>query len=81
MGKLTAAEARTLKALQEKSEAPDAPPVSRSLSVSIDLGDEKQVERAARLGLLDLGDDDDDGDDDADADADDTPRRRGYFQD
>lgn len=87
MGRLTKEEAAVLKRLREKADAPDAPPASRALNISIDLGDEKQVERAQKLGLLDLlagGDDDTDDDDADDTDADDTdtedvPKRRGYF--
>lgn len=80
MAKLSAKEAKLLKDLQDKSEAPDAPSVARSLNVSIDLGDDKQVARAMKLGLLDGVDDDDEGDgDDGDSGGDDTPRRRGYF--
>jgi hypothetical protein len=85
MARLTSDEAKLLKRLQQKAEAPDAPSASRALNISIDLGDEKQVERATKLGLLDAltGDDDetDDEDDDEDAqtDVEDTPRRRGYF--
>ena len=89
MARLTADEARLLKRLQRKSEEPDAPPVSKSLSISVDLGDEKQVERATKLGLLDLltgADEDDDesadeDDDESTDEDDDVPRRRGYFKD
>lgn len=85
---LSADEQKLLKRLQRKSEEPDAPPVGKSLSISVDLGDEKQVERAQKLGLLGGllgGPDDDDTDDDDDDntdddDDDDTPRRRGYFR-
>jgi hypothetical protein len=89
---LTQKETRMLEALMRKKDQPDAPPASRSLNISIDLGDEKQVERARGLGLLDwiTGDDDGDGDGDddkngkngdgdGDDDDDDVPRRRGYF--
>jgi hypothetical protein len=84
MAQLTSEEKKLLKRLQQKSEAPDAPSVSRALNISIDLGDEKQVERAQKLGLLDaiMGDeteDEDEGADEDEDDAEDTPRRRGYF--
>lgn len=87
MAKLSAREEKVLKALRDKQEAPDAPSASRALNISIDLGDEKQVERAQRLGLLDMfsgDDDDDDGNDDDNDDGNDdddeeAPRRRGYF--
>ena len=75
-------EQKMLKRLQAKAEEPDPPAVGRTLSASIDLGDEKQVAAAKKYGFLppddDDGDDDDDDDDD-DADADHPPRRRGYF--
>ena len=88
MAKLTEEEARTLKALQEKAKAPDAPSVARSLNISVDLGDDAQVERAVKLGLPGFeafgsngdGDDDDDGDG-GDGDGDEPPTRRGYFKD
>lgn len=71
-----------LKALQEKSEAPDAPSVGRSISVQIDLGDAKQVALAQRHGFLDP--DEDESDKEAPEgdtkDADEKPKRRGYFQ-
>lgn len=88
MAKLTSEESGLLKRLMAKSEAPDAPPASRHVNVSVDLGDEKQVERAQKLGLLDMftGDDDTDTDDgngdDGDAgdgDGEEAPKRRGYF--
>ena len=80
-------ETRLLKKLQQKAKEPDAPPSSRVLNISIDLGDEAQVKRAGALGLLGLLRDDDadddagDDDDDAGDDEEDTPRRRGYFKD
>lgn len=80
MAKLSADEAKALKALQAKAEAPDAPSVARALNVSIDLGDPEQVARAVKLGLLDPFDEDD-GDGDGDGEGDDTPKRRGYFTD
>lgn len=48
-----------------------------------DLGDDKAVKRAQRLGILpadlDESDEDSDEDEDEDEDSDDTPRRRGFF--
>lgn len=80
---LTDKETRTLEKLMRKKDEPDAPAANRSLNISIDLGDDKQVERAQKLGLLDLltGDDDDDdeSDDDDDGKDEEVPRRRGYF--
>jgi hypothetical protein len=78
---LSAKERKMLDALTKKAEEPDAPGVGKTLNVSIDLGDEKQVARAQKLGLLDVeDDDDDDSDDDDDDQTDETPRRRGYFK-
>lgn len=79
MAKLTAEEERALKRLMEKREAPDSGPVGRSVNVSIDLGDPKQVERAQRLGLLDLFEDEEPEVDTEADEADDTPKRKGYF--
>ena len=86
---LTGDEQKLLKRLQRKAEEPDPTPASRSLSISLDLADDKQIDKARKLGLLDWirGDDDDDtsGDDDTgdddDPDPEDTPRRRSYFKD
>lgn len=82
MARLTDEEKRLLRKLQEKAEAPDSPAVARSASFTIDLGDEKQLARAAKLGLIDM-DDDSDSDNDEDDNgepADDVPKRRGYFK-
>lgn len=81
---LSAKESKLLENLLKKKDQPDAPPTGKSLNISIDLGDDKQVERAQKLGLFDgiFGDDDDDddGDDGDDGDGDEeVPRRRGYF--
>ena len=80
---LTSDEQKLLKKLQRKAEEPDAPAVGRSVNVSVDLGDEKQVRYAHKLGLLsglfDSDDGGDDGDDDGDDDDEETPKRRGYF--
>lgn len=77
-------ESKMLANLLKKKDEPDAPAIGRNVNVSIDLGDDKQVERAHKLGLLSgLFDDDDDDDDDKNDDDDDdeeTPRRRGYFE-
>jgi hypothetical protein len=84
VARLTAQEESLLKKLMSKREAPDAPQSQRTLNISIDLGDEKQVERATRLGLLDMFDDDEPDSDEPEPDGDepepdDTPKRRGYF--
>ncbi len=86
MGKLTDEEKTLLEKLQAKAEAPDEPESSggglgRVLNVALDLGDDAQVEKAFRLGLLERpADDDPDPDEPAD-DPDDAPRRRGFFDD
>ncbi|MDE2101942.1 MAG: hypothetical protein KGL39_32145 [Patescibacteria group bacterium] len=74
-------EQKTLKALQRKAEEPDAPPVGRSVNVSVDLSDPKQVALAIKHGFLSAigADDDDTGDDEPEED--DAPKRRGYFPD
>lgn len=82
---LSPKEQKLLSNLMKKKDEPDAPAASRALNISLDLGDEKQVERAQKLGLLAsiMGDDDDDGGDGDDGDDDDdeetVPKRRGYF--
>jgi hypothetical protein len=83
VAKLTDDEANMLKKLMAKREAPESGPVGRAINVSIDLGDDKQVERAMKLGLLDAdslglgGGDENEGD--GEEEADDTPVRPGYF--
>lgn len=87
MARLTPDEEKALKALKRKQEAPDEPTIGKSLNITVDLGDEKQVERAQKLGLLSMfasddtdTDDDDTDTDDDDTDTDDTPRRKGFFR-
>lgn len=90
---LTDDESKLLAKLLKKKDTPDAPPgrTDRVLNVSVDLADEKQVERARGLGLIDwiTGGDDggDDGGDGGDDDGgnggdggDDPPRRKGFFR-
>lgn len=81
MAKLTEEETNLLKKLTAKAKAPDAPQSERRLNISIDLGDEAQVTRAQKLGLLDMfsGDDDPDPEPDPDPDPEETPKRRGFF--
>lgn len=81
---LSKEEKRQLKALQQKEQEPDAPPIGKSVNFSVDLGDPKQVETAKSLGLLgflqgDNDDDDENDDDDDDENAETGPRRKGYF--
>lgn len=88
MAKLSAAEEELLEKLSKKREAPDAPPVSKSISASIDLGNADQVKLAIEHGFLTAaevrelkeGGDNDDDDDKKKSTA--TPRRKGsYFKD
>lgn len=87
MAKLSEEEQKALDDLTAKRDAPDEPNgggVSRveNVNMTIDLGDDLQVKRAVRAGLLPKSylEDDDDGDgDDGDGDGDgkdDQPRRR-----
>lgn len=80
---LTKEEAAQLEALQKKADEPDEEPkgngLSRVLNVTVDLGDEAQVERAIRLGFMEAPQEDDEGEDDDSEEE--SPRRRGYFGD
>lgn len=81
---LTAAEKKMLERLSKKAEEPDAPPVSRSITATVDLSDPKSIAAAIKHGFLtsdeveDLQDDEGDGESD---EGDETPKRRGYFKD
>lgn len=81
MARLSAQEKAMLERLTAKQDAPDAPAVGRSVNVTINLGDEKQVARAIKMGLLDDDSDpvDDGNNEDNQAEDDDAPKRRGYF--
>ena len=79
MGQLSKDEQKMLKQLQAKAEAPDAPPVGRSVTAHVDLSDPKQVSLAQRFGFLSADDEDDDDDDDAQEDEE-TPKRKGFFE-
>lgn len=89
MGKLSDREQEILDQLTKKRESPDAPPVSKSISANIDLGDEKQVARAIEHGFLtaaevkELKEDEKNGDGgDGKGKGTATPRRKGsYFKD
>ena len=76
MAKLSDEEIATLKKLQEKQKAPDAP--SPSVNYTLDLASDAAWERAKQLGIVSEPNGSDD-DDDSDEDADDAPRRRSYF--
>jgi hypothetical protein len=85
VARLTAQEEAILARLAKKREAPDPGPVGRSVSVTVNLGDSKQVALAQKLGLFDLDDDEpdepNDTTDEPDDLPDDTPKRRGFFPD
>lgn len=82
---LTKEEAAQLEALQKKAEEPDEEPngaggISRVLNVTVDLGDDAQVERAIKLGLMSApAADEDEGEEEEGEEE--SPRRRGYFGD
>lgn len=87
MAKLSDSEQELLDKLTRKREAPDAPPVNKSISANIDLSDDKQVALAIKHGFLTAEEvkeekekaDDKEGDKGKRRDA--TPRRRGsYFK-
>lgn len=84
MAKLSKEEQRMLRRLQEKSEAPDAPPIGKTVNVAVDLGDKNQVAMAQRLGLFDglaAEEEEETEEEESEEEADETPKRRGYFPD
>ena len=83
MAKLTAQEEEMLEKLARKREAPDAPPVGKSISASIDLSDDKQIARAIEHGFLTAAEVKELKEEEKEEKKkDSTPRRRGsYFKD
>jgi len=83
VARLSKQEQAALEKLQAKAEAPDDGPLSRNVSFSLDINDDKQIKRAQALGLItDLpdgffGEVVEEGEEDEEAD--DTPKRDGYF--
>lgn len=84
MAKLSDSEKAMLKKLQEKSEAPDAPPVTKSVSATVDLSNEKSIAAAIKHGFLTedeaeelVEDEKENGKKTSSAS---TPRRKGYFK-
>jgi len=73
-------ERATLKELMRKDKEPAAPPVGKSISVTVDLSDDAQVERAIQHGFLTRAEvaADRNGDEDGE-DGDEAPKRKGYF--
>lgn len=85
MAKFTAEEQELFDRLKKKAEAPDAPPVSKSISASINLGNPEEVKLAIEHGFLtaaevkELKEEAKNGDEKKEAA---TPRRKGsYFKD
>lgn len=83
---LSAKEQEMFDRLSKKKDAPDAPPISKSISANIDLSDEKQIKLAIKHGFLteeeveEMQEEEDEKKKEKKADA--TPRRRGsYFKD
>jgi hypothetical protein len=78
---LSSADLKKLLAKRESEEKASKRGSAR-LNVSLDLGDEKQVGLARKLGFIDLEDDADDGGEGEtdEVDADETPGRGGYFK-
>lgn len=86
VAKLSEQEQALLKKLTAKAEAPDEPPIGRSVSATIDFGDKDQLELAKRYGFLPADEVDDSDADTSDKgdksdDKDEVPRRKGYFGD
>lgn len=79
MARLSREEAKMLKRLQQRAEAPDDAPVGRTISAHVDLTDPKSIAAAIKHGFLSSDEVDDDDDDDDDDDPEDTPTRKGYF--
>lgn len=79
---LSEKEQAALEALQKKAKEPDAPPVSKSISASLDLSDEKSIANAIKHGFL-TRDEAEDLKEDAKSGGkgDATPRRKSYFKD
>jgi hypothetical protein len=88
--KLTDEQAKQLEELEAMRDAPDEPAgngggIGRVLNVTIDLGDDKQVARAFKLGLLDEPAPDEpeekpEGEDKPEGEGE-GPRRGGFFND
>lgn len=85
MAKLTEEQAKTLAELQALAEAPDEPEgngLQRILNVTVDLGDEAQVERARSLGFLPPAEAPaGGGEEEEKPPAEEDPKRRGFFND
>lgn len=79
---LSSEEQKVLKRLQKKAEEPDPPAVGRTVSVAIDLGDEKQIARAQRYGFLPADEQEEESEEESEEEeGDEAPKRRGYFGD
>ena len=82
MAKLTEEEQAQFEAFQKKMEAPDEPPVGKTVTYVVDLGDDAQVKRARKMGFLpdDLDAEESKDGDEGEEELDETPKRRGYFK-
>ena len=82
---LSAKEKEMLERLTKKADEPEAPPVGRSISATIDLGDPKQIALAIKHGFLTSDEvedlkEEEEGKEKEGKEGDDTPKRRGYFE-
>lgn len=80
---LSEKEQEILDRLSKKAKEPDAPPVSKSISATVDLSNEKSVAAAIKHGFLTAEEVEDMKEEEADKKekkGDATPRRRGYFK-
>lgn len=78
---LTDQEKATLEALSKKAKEPDAPPMGRNVSVSIDMGDAEQVAKAQKWGFLPPDEEPAEGGEGGEGGAgdEDPPKRGGFF--
>lgn len=82
MAKLSESEKAMLKRLQEKADAPDAPPISKSITATVDLSNEKSIAAAIKHGFLTADEAEELKEEEKkEKKGDATPRRRGYFKD
>lgn len=81
---LSEKEQEILDKLSKKAKEPDAPPVSKSISATVDLSNEKSVAAAIKHGFLTADEVEDLKEEEAaekkEKKGDATPRRRGYFK-
>lgn len=80
MAKLSKEDQEALDALNAKLEAPDEPPMGKSVTYMVDLGDKDQVAMAKRQGWLRDEEPEQESTEDEEPEEE-TPRRKGYFND